>query len=105
MNTEEFIRLSREKHGDKYDYSHVVYVRAKDKVKIICPIHGEFEQSAFNHYYLGNGCKLCGLKKIAENKRKWTYETCFEEAKKYISRTEFSKNCGRAYAVACRKNG
>ncbi|MBQ7381450.1 MAG: GIY-YIG nuclease family protein [Paludibacteraceae bacterium] len=30
----------------------------------------------------------------------WTYETCFEEAKKYKSRTEFSKKSQSAYQVA-----
>ena len=34
----------------------------------------------------------------------WTYETCYEEAKKYSTRTEFCKGCGSAYEVA-RKNG
>ena len=33
-----------------------------------------------------------------------TYETCYEEAKKYSTRSEFKKGCDRAYAVAC-KNG
>ena len=43
-----------------------------------------------------------------EEKRKkdgyWTYETCYEEAKKYKSRRAFGMNCGTAYRVA-RKNG
>ena len=34
----------------------------------------------------------------------WTYETCFQEAKKYNSKTEFEKGCSSAYQVA-RKNG
>ncbi|MBQ0141600.1 MAG: hypothetical protein KBT06_02155 [Prevotellaceae bacterium] len=34
----------------------------------------------------------------------WTRETCFEEAKKYRSRSEFSKNAVAAYHLA-RKNG
>ena len=33
-------------------------------------------------------------------KTKWNKETCYEEAKKYSTRTEFQKGCGRAYAVA-----
>ena len=36
--------------------------------------------------------------------KKWTYETCYEEAKKYSTRNEFKKGCGSAYNVAC-KNG
>ena len=36
--------------------------------------------------------------------RHWTYETCYEEAKKYKSRKEFCDNAHTAYDVA-RKNG
>jgi hypothetical protein len=56
--TEEFVKQSKEIHGDKYDYSDVDYKTATQKVKIICPIHGEFEQSPNNHLS-GFGCKLC----------------------------------------------
>lgn len=38
---------------------------------------------------------------IVHNK-KWTYNTCKEEAKKYKSRTEFGKKCGGAYYAAIR---
>ena len=34
--------------------------------------------------------------------RIWTYKTCFEEAKKYSSRNEFSNGSGGAYYVACK---
>ena len=42
------------------------------------------------------------LKKIIQTK--WTEQTCYQEAKKYNSRTEFSKGCKGAYKVAL-KNG
>lgn len=42
-------RLSREEHGDKYDYSQVVYTGIHNKVDIICPIHRKFSQSANSH--------------------------------------------------------
>lgn len=31
---------------------------------------------------------------------KWNYETCYEEAKKYKTRTEFKEGCGSAYSAA-----
>ena len=40
--TEYFIERARKKHGDKYDYSRVVYKGADDPVEIICPRHGSF---------------------------------------------------------------
>jgi len=59
LTTEEFIKRAKEKHGNsKYDYSRVEYINARAKVKIICPIHGEFEQPPYRH--LMGGCKKCG---------------------------------------------
>ena len=58
LTTEEFIRRAKEVHGDKYDYSKVEYVNKSTKVKIICPIHGEFEQIPDNHLH-GHGCHKC----------------------------------------------
>jgi hypothetical protein len=46
-------------HGDKYDYSKVVYVRNHDKVIITCPEHGEFLQAPSAHKR-GQGCRKCG---------------------------------------------
>ena len=54
-----FISEAKEIHGDKYDYTLVDYVNYKNKVKIICPTHGVFEQSPSNHLS-GKGCLYCG---------------------------------------------
>jgi serine protease inhibitor ecotin len=66
---DDFILDSKTKHGDKYDYSLVDYINSKTKVKIICPIHGVFEQTP-NMHLRGNGCPICkeskGEKKIRE---------------------------------------
>lgn len=60
LRTEDFIRRSREAHGNRYDYSQSQYVDATTKIKIICPLHGEFWQKPINHM-LGCGCKRCGI--------------------------------------------
>jgi len=46
-----------DKHGNKYDYSYVDYNNMKTKIKIICPIHGEFLQTPTEH--IKGGCKRC----------------------------------------------
>jgi len=56
---EKFIAKARTIHGEKYDYSRVVYTKTHDLVTIICPQHGEFEQQPHNHL-LGAGCPMCG---------------------------------------------
>ena len=57
MTTEEFIARAKQVHGDKYDYSLVEYVNAHTKIKIICPVHGVFEQTPDGH--LKHGCSKC----------------------------------------------
>lgn len=62
-----FITKSKNVHGDKYDYSLVDYVNNKTKVKIICPIHGVFEQTPNQHTSKKQGCKKCNFDKIKMN--------------------------------------
>ena len=57
-NTEEFIKKAKKVHGNKYDYSKVNYVGNKIEVTIICPEHGEFEQTPKGHLR-GQGCPKC----------------------------------------------
>lgn len=49
FNIDNFIKKSKEIHGDKYDYSLVKYINAKWKVRIVCRIHGEFQQRIDGH--------------------------------------------------------
>jgi hypothetical protein len=56
--TEEFIKEAKQIHGDKYDYSKVIYINNSTKICIICPIHGEFWQTPANHLN-GCGCPKC----------------------------------------------
>lgn len=67
LTTEEFIHRAREVHGDKFDYSKVVYNGNKIKVCIICPIHGEFWQTPLNHIQ-GQDCPECAKQKMGHNK-------------------------------------
>lgn len=57
-DTEYFIKKAKEIHGDKYDYSRVVYRNNRTKVEIICPVHGSFFQKPNDHTY-GKGCPSC----------------------------------------------
>lgn len=69
LTTEEAIENFKKVHGSTYDYSHVSYTTARNFVKIICPIHGEFEQQ-YHHHLAGRGCKKCGNKAININNGK-----------------------------------
>lgn len=43
----------------KYDYSEVLFRTTKDRVRILCPQHGEFDQVADSHLRGFEGCKGC----------------------------------------------
>ena len=62
-NIDDFIRKSKEIHGNKYDYSSSKYTNVSTKVKIICPIHGPFNQTPSAHYILKQECPKCGIEK------------------------------------------
>ncbi len=49
IKTKKFIKNAKKIHGNKYNYSLVNYVNACLKIRIICSIHGIFEQSPGNH--------------------------------------------------------
>lgn len=58
MGVDRFIRRSKEKHGDTYDYSLTVYTNTSTNVDIICREHGVFSQNPKSHMK-GIGCKKC----------------------------------------------
>lgn len=60
-----FIEEANKIHGDKYDYSRFIYVKRRVKGKIICSIHGEFEQTPDVHLD-NHGCPKCGFESKGE---------------------------------------
>jgi len=71
ISVEEFIEKARKVHGDKYDYSKVIYKNCKTKVCIICPTHGEFWQTPDNHINKNHpqGCPFCSESRLEEDIR------------------------------------
>ena len=106
---DEFIKKSREVHGDKYDYTNTVVGPKEGKVKIICPIHGEFEQIARIHME-GGKCPRC---RYEENGRKLSmgWNGFLERARKkhgnrYIYPEEFPyRNNYDKIPITCPKHG
>lgn len=64
LTQEEVIERFRKTHGDKYDYSKMVYVNSRTKVCIICPKHGEKMVFPLDHIK-GRGCNECGYEKVS----------------------------------------
>ncbi len=68
-NKETFLRLSKEKHGNTYDYSKINFIKYGQTVTIICKEHGEFEQLPGIHA-TGVGCEKCAkAKRVASRKQ------------------------------------
>lgn len=79
LTQEEFLQRAKEVHGNKYDYSFSVYESFRKKIKIICPIHGQFEQSPLGHIFNKNGCPKCwkSLHKTGELQRLYSVDHNF----------------------------
>ena len=108
-NTEYFITKAKEIHGDKYDYSLVDYINSSAKVKIICPIHGVFEQNYQKHCYAKRGCWECGKKSCAD-KNRFSQEHFIEKAKavhgdKYDYSLVEYVNSQKKVKIKCFKHG
>ncbi len=58
LSTEEWVSRFRAAHGERFDYSQVVFLGSLEKVEIICSQHGPFWQTASNHAE-GHGCPGC----------------------------------------------
>jgi len=96
-------------HKSFYNYDKVVYKNANIKVKIICPTHGEFEQTPASHLN-GNGCPKCAIK-YKSNKRKLTTKEFIEKSikihgNKYdYSKVEYGKNNHIKVTIICPTHG
>ena len=89
-NKENFIKESNEVHQNKYDYSKVDYKGVTTKVKIICPVHGEFWQTPRVHLN-GCGCPKCGLERQNDATRLTTEEFIIRANKIQGNKYDYSK--------------
>ena len=85
MTKKRFFERCHARHGDKYDYSLAEYDGVLRSIKVICPVHGVFNQQAGSHLYYG--CEECG---VASSNTKNTSST-----KTFICKAE--KKHGKTY--------
>lgn len=110
LTTEEFIEKSKQIYGDRFDYSKSEYLTARDKLVIICPLHGEFKILP-QHHLRGNiksgGCRKCGLSIINDNNR-FTQENFIDKVKNIKGVTfdkTIYKNRRSGIIVTCKIHG
>ena len=62
----EFMERARKVHGYKYDYYKAKYVNMMTSVTIVCPEHGDFEQTPNAHLH-GQGCPKCKGRNLSQH--------------------------------------
>jgi len=107
--SDEFIRQSRERFGDKFNYSKVDYKNNKTKVTLICPIHGEFKITPASHLKSIYGCLKCGneaaKKAITKDKSHFIKKATAVHGDKYdYSKVDY-KDSHTKVCIICPKHG
>ena len=85
-----FLTESYVVHGEKYDYSKVVYKTTHSPVIIICHIHGEFLQSPVGHIQ-GRGCVYCAAKVNGDKMRSNTQDFISRAQKIHGDKFDYSQ--------------
>ena len=109
LTNEEFIKLAKDVHGDKYDYSKIEYVNNKTKVCIICPEHGCFFMKPNAHINGKQGCPKCGYKLLSDKKRMSTDEFIEKARNIHGDKYDYSyvdyTNTDKKVSIICPKHG
>ncbi len=105
---EEFLNASNIIHNYKYNYSKVIYKSTHVKVKIICPVHGLFEQTPAIHK-LSTGCPCCanlaGRLKISSSGEQFVEKSRKVHRELYDYSLVHYVNCKTLVKIICTKHG
>jgi hypothetical protein len=99
---DDFIQKSIEIHGNKYNYSNIIFENLSTKIKIICPNHGIFEQLPHSHLQK-NGCKICFLEKQSTSREKFVQQSKEIHGEKYDYKLVEYKNNHIKVRIICNK--
>ena len=108
---QEWIELASNKHNKLYNYEKVKYISSQKNITIICPLHGDFEQTPASHLR-GAGCNKCAINKKIKIRlyKKDDFVKIFEEcsivhSNKYTYSNIFRKNGYLFIEIICKKHG
>lgn len=104
MPIELYIQKANKKHSSKYDYSSVFYTAMHNKIKIICPIHGMFEQRAGSHLE-GKGCMECRNALSRRTTEQFIHESVDIHGSKYDYSLVDYKNIDTKVDIICLEHG
>lgn len=72
VSFETFLKKANSIHNNKYIYDRSTFVNMSQKMKIICPLHGEFWQRPTFHINRKEGCPKCRYITSSEKNKKDT---------------------------------
>lgn len=103
LDVQSFVKRCIQKYGIFYSYDFVKYNTLEDKVKIICPIHGQFIQRADYHLTYPAACIGCREDKLAKRRK----EKCLSvHGNKYnYSKTDFYSGVKKSLIIICDIHG
>lgn len=78
LHTNEVVLQFKAIHGDRYNYSLVDYIKPKQHIKIVCSVHGEFQQTPAEHKK-GSGCPDCHLPSDNDVVYIWKLDNVFSD--------------------------
>lgn len=81
LTYEEFVKRSKEKHGDKYEYSPKGFEKSSSIVNIFCKKHQHWFKQKASYHMIGQGCPECA-KDMKHDKMAHTQEEFIELATK-----------------------
>lgn len=108
LTTLEYVTKAKTVHGNKYDYSLVIYNGLRGKIKIICPKHGEFIQRAGSHLN-GQGCPNCFRERLSAAMSQTREQFITKAATVHKGKYDYSKveyiNSSQKVEIICPKHG
>lgn len=103
-----FINKANKVHKNFYVYDKVEYINSQTKVKIVCPIHGEFLQRPYSHLS-GGGCTQCSRKISSTKRTKTTEEFIRQSTDVHGNKFDYSNlkyvNSLTKVVITCREHG
>jgi hypothetical protein len=102
--TESYVALARKTHGDKYDYSKVLYTGVDELVKIVCNTHGEFQQRARNHIQ-GQGCRKCCFESQRSTTEVFIQKACQVHGNMFDYSNSVYVGSAKKITIRCKSHG
>lgn len=104
-----FLKMAKDKFGNKFDYFKMDYLTYTSSVVITCPIHGDFITTPYNHISCETGCPKCGREKANLSESDTKEDFIRKAAKTHHNKYNYSKvdyiNSNTKVTIICPEHG